>query len=324
MVNGVISVILPCHNVAPYLKRCIDSILDNTYRNLQVICINDGSTDNTLEILESYSDERMTVISQKNKGLSLTRNIGIEKAQGEFICFIDSDDWVHKEYFEKLMETQKKTQADIVACKYLKTYEYCNDLEMSAYDIKTGIFFDTYDGSMLYDAVWGKLYRAEILGDTRFVDVFSEDKLFNSTLLISNKYALYATVDVELYYYFQRPGSLMNTFHEDRMLALAKEFLNISKKTDDPELSNSFVKRSFKLALSTRYMSMFRKNLESYRKSCDVFLKYVMTQMEDLPFSTRCLYSLFVKFPSLYRRYRKIMDSTMIEWEKKEIALHNV
>lgn len=321
MRKDVISVVIPCYNVAPFLRRCIDSVLNNTYRNLEVICINDGSTDETLEILNSYTDERMVVISQENKGLSPSRNVGIEKAQGEFVCFIDSDDWVHKRFFEHLIDVQRKTQADIVVCKYLSTYEFCEDKEISEVNYTTGSFFKSYDGSMVYDAAWNKLYKKEIVEDARFVSVFAEDQLFNSSLFIKHKNALCATVDAVMYYYFQRPGSLMHVFHEDRMLALAKGYLEASDKAvDDAEVYNYLVTRGFKLGLSTRYKTMFRDNLKEYRKSCNVFLKEAMNKMTGLPLSTKILYSLFVKFPFLYRRYRIMMDPTMKDWEKSEIA----
>ena len=321
MKPGLITVVIPCYNVAPYLRRCLDSVINNTYRDLQIICVNDGSTDETPEILASYSDERITVISQQNQGLSPSRNVGIENAQGEFICFIDSDDWIHKEYFERLMEVQKKSQADIVVCPFMEISEFCDDAVVSEVKYTTNTFFDSFDGSMLYDAAWNKLYKADAIGDTRFVKVFAEDQLFNSTLLITQKKAVCATIDTPMYYYFQRPGSLMHVFHEDRMLALAQGYLKASEKAEDPEVFNYIINRGFKLGLSTRYKSMFRENLKSYRESCNVFLKETLKKMTNLSFTAKCLYSLFVSFPSLYRIYRKLLDPTMADWEKKEIEL---
>lgn len=319
MKEGLISVVIPCYNVAPYLRRCIDSILNNTYRNLQVICINDGSTDDTLEILRSYNDERMVVVDQKNKGLSLSRNVGIEKAEGEFISFIDSDDWVHKEYYERMLDVQRKTQADIVITKIYTTNEFCDDFVISDIKFTTSNFFESNDGSMVFDAAWNKLYRTEVIGNTRFVSVFAEDQLFNSSLLITQKNAVCAVTDVAMYYYYNRPGSLMNSFHEDRMLALAKEYIKVSENVENPEVFNYIFSRGFKLGLSTRYKSMFRENLASYRKSCNEFLNETLGKMSRFPFHTRLLYSIFVKFPFLYRQYRIKMDPTMLDWERSEI-----
>ena len=92
--SSKISVIIPVYNTERYLPRCLDSVLSNTYDNLEVICINDGSTDNSINILDNYkvSDERVVVINQKNSGVSAARNAGINVATGEYIAFIDSDD----------------------------------------------------------------------------------------------------------------------------------------------------------------------------------------------------------------------------------------
>ena len=99
-----ISVIIPVYNTAPYLKRCLDSVLGSTYRNLEVICVNDGSTDESLSILEHYQelDDRIVVITQNNRGLSAARNTGMAQATGAFLSFVDSDDWVHPQMFELL------------------------------------------------------------------------------------------------------------------------------------------------------------------------------------------------------------------------------
>lgn len=315
----MISVIIPCYNVSQYINRCIDSVLSNTYCDLQVICINDGSTDNTLDILQSYTDERITVISHENKGLSASRNIGMEKAKGEFICFIDSDDWIHKSYFETLIQIQKKTQADIVYCKYRITSEDCKDKEISDFNITQKKFYEAYDNSVLGDVVWSKLYKADIIGDTRFVDVFSEDKLFNAELLMSHKNAVCAVADVELYYYYMRPESIIHVYHEDRLLTVAKYFLKMSNETSDSEIYNLFLERSIKIGLSTRYMTMFRKELNAYNKSCDEFLKSLLGKISVFPFSRRMMYSLFIRFSSLYRYIRKKKDPSMADWEKNEI-----
>lgn len=97
-----ITVIIPVYNVENYLERCLKSILYNTYTNLEIICVNDGSTDNSKKILESYSkrDKRVVVINKKNAGVSSARNAGIKIATGEYIAFVDSDDWIHEKYFE--------------------------------------------------------------------------------------------------------------------------------------------------------------------------------------------------------------------------------
>ena len=115
-----ISVILPVYNVEKYLRECLDSIINQTLADLEIICINDGSTDSSLDILREYEarDKRITVIDKKNEGLSATRNLGINLAKGEYISFIDSDDYIDLNFYEKLYSAAKKYGADI-ACTNL-------------------------------------------------------------------------------------------------------------------------------------------------------------------------------------------------------------
>ncbi len=114
----IISVIIPVYNTEEYLPRCLDSILNNTYKNLQVICVNDGSVDNSLRILNEYAskDSRVLVIDKENEGVSVARNVGLEYAQGEYISFIDSDDWIHNNYFELLYKESIKNSVDVICC----------------------------------------------------------------------------------------------------------------------------------------------------------------------------------------------------------------
>ena len=124
-----ISVIIPVYNTESYLSRCLDSVLSNTYENLEVICVNDGSTDNSINILDNYkfSDERVIVINQKNSGVSAARNAGLNVATGEYIAFIDSDDWVHTQYFEILLFAMSCNDSDVAACQYSQVSEESGD-----------------------------------------------------------------------------------------------------------------------------------------------------------------------------------------------------
>ena len=103
MLNKKISIIIPVYNAEKYLKCCLDSILNQSYKNLEIIIINDGSTDNSLKVIEEYkkNDNRIILISQKNQGVSKSRNNGLELATGDYIMFIDPDDWIHVSSFLK-------------------------------------------------------------------------------------------------------------------------------------------------------------------------------------------------------------------------------
>ena len=119
MNQKLISIVVPVYNVEEYLSRCLDSIINQTYKNIEIICVNDGSTDNSLKILTTYSelDYRIKIISQENQGLSEARNIGIKNSSGEYIGFIDSDDSIDEKYFEVLYNNLIIHDADISCAK---------------------------------------------------------------------------------------------------------------------------------------------------------------------------------------------------------------
>ncbi len=127
-----VSIVVPVYNVEKYLKDCLDSLINQTLKEIEIICINDGSKDNSLLILEDYAlrDSRIKVINKENEGQSIARNIGIEIATGEYLGFVDSDDWVDLEYFEKLYNSAKKHDCDI-ACAGFKRYKKTKKLRIS-------------------------------------------------------------------------------------------------------------------------------------------------------------------------------------------------
>ena len=116
--NPKISIIVPIYNVEKYLPKCIDSIINQTLENIEIILVNDGSTDSCAEIIESYAnkDNRIKVIHKKNGGQSSARNMGLDIAKGEYIGFVDSDDWLHYDMYENMYKSIKKVNSDLCVC----------------------------------------------------------------------------------------------------------------------------------------------------------------------------------------------------------------
>ena len=137
-----VSVIVPVYNVEIYLADCLDSVLQQTLKDIEIICINDGSTDKSPEILAEYAkkDPRITIISQENKGLSSARNRGLEVATGEYVAFLDSDDWVDPDYYEKLYNTAVKYDAQIACSGYKRCSENEEKIWLKFKDVKN-LFF---------------------------------------------------------------------------------------------------------------------------------------------------------------------------------------
>ncbi len=120
-----ISIIVPVYNVENYLKKCLDSIVNQTFKDIEIILINDGSTDNSLNICKEYAkkDHRIRLINKPNGGLSSARNVGIDLSTGEYLGFVDSDDWIALNMYEKLYNLCKIFNADISQCKYIRNNE---------------------------------------------------------------------------------------------------------------------------------------------------------------------------------------------------------
>ncbi len=190
MKKPLISVIVPVYNVQDYIKQCLDSILSQTFPYFEVICVNDGSTDNSRKILEEYQkrDCRIKIVDKENGGLSSARNAGMKAAQGEFFSFIDSDDWVDKTFLEKLYKSIQDTNSDISICAVHQFDEIkqTNDDSNPYYTLE---FFDkTFDGvSFSYKETkpfimdvcvmaWNKLYRRSLI--EKYNAVFPDGLIF--------------------------------------------------------------------------------------------------------------------------------------------------
>lgn len=203
--KDLISVIVPVYNGAEYIKRCIDSITNQTYRNLEIIIVNDGSTDNTLDICRNlqYDDYRIKIINQENKGVSNARNTGINNSSGKYITFVDSDDYIDPMMYEIMQRDLYENNAEI--CR-VRAYIYDRDGEIRhIYDDNTKLIFDNMSDIIhnfatgeLSIAVWDKLFTKEVIGDVRFREnVFHEDTMFvwdvlkNARKVVYNKTQLY-------------------------------------------------------------------------------------------------------------------------------------
>lgn len=225
--NILVSIIVPVYNVKKYLSSCIDSILRQTYKNLQIILIDDGSTDESGVICDEYAkrDSRITVIHKINGGLSDARNVGIDNANGEYICFIDSDDFVRQTYIEDLLTAVLKHDADISVClfekgindNFKKIYNQiqAEEIVLNSMDALKRLYNDELSVEMI--VAWNKLYSKKLFEMVRFpIGKINEDEftipqlLYNANrVVIINKYD---------YYYFQSPNSIMrSTFKLNRL-----------------------------------------------------------------------------------------------------------
>lgn len=177
-----ISVIIPVYNVEKYLKRCLDSVVNQTLKELEIICVNDGSTDNSAHILEEYSskDDRVIILSQENLGQGAARNAGIKIARGKYIGFVDSDDWIDLDFFEKLYEAAEKYGADAACAEILRPHK-SGKISVKLHFEKEKIlttFHEKYSENNMprQNYIWNKIYKKSEL--TRQKNFFKEGALF--------------------------------------------------------------------------------------------------------------------------------------------------
>ena len=175
MNEPLISVIIPVYNVEAYLERCLDSVINNTYKNLEIICVNDGSPDNCQSILEKYAlqDSRIKLIIQENRGLSAARNTAIDSTSGDYLYFLDSDDWIHRNTFSMLLQAAEKSGADVIVggFKHVNSFEEFDS--STVYKISSDIEVFSADAAInkpgrIRDSVWGSLYSKDIVEGNRF------------------------------------------------------------------------------------------------------------------------------------------------------------
>lgn len=213
-----ISVIVPVYNVAEYLPACLDSLLGQTYRNLEIVLINDGSTDDSGAICDTYArqDGRIRVYHQENAGLPHTRNRGIELATGALISFIDSDDYVALTLFEHLYREMLAADAPLAICHYLpfqgercaaEADTPCAPAEAEVIDAHAALKRCMGADGITYNLVWNKLYRRDVIADIRYPPGKINEDEFVAYRFMHNAKRIVVLQNV-LYFYRERPGSI--------------------------------------------------------------------------------------------------------------------
>ena len=199
----MISVVIPIYNSQQYLKKCLDSVLNQSYRDLEVLCVDDGSTDYSLKIVEEYAlkDKRVKSFPNSFRGVSAARNFALERCHGDYVLFVDSDDWIDLDICEKALLFAEREKADVVIWSYVREYSdhvkpryilgteqknYENESLRSLYRRLYGLIgaeLSKPENANTLVTVWGKLYRRDKIQDVRFTDLkyigTSEDTLFN-------------------------------------------------------------------------------------------------------------------------------------------------
>jgi len=247
-----VSIIVPVYNVQDYLPRCLDSLVAQTLADVEIIAVDDGSTDRSADVLQRYADadSRIKVIRQANQGQGAARNAGLDAASGRFIGFVDADDWVEPDMFETMYRRAMETDADLCACDYNTVYDHRTIPAALGLTDSTFIIadrgIDRYWLEKKFSVVlWNKIYKKSIL-DAHAVrfdskgEVFSEDVLFNLYYLLHIRTV--TAIPRSFYNYYQRGGSLTHSFRPDYLqkeLALVDKFRAYYDAYEDREKTDN-------------------------------------------------------------------------------------
>ena len=248
-----ISIIIPVYGVEKYISRCLNSVINQTLKDIEIIIVNDGTKDNSVKICEEFmdKDKRISLYNKKNEGLGLTRNYGLLKAKGEYIAFLDSDDYIDDDFYEKLYNSAKKYNADASFTNYkivnrdnkiwidnrsnIPFKEECMDSKWVLFNmLKVPTKFSKK--RFLGMSVWRSIYKKEIIekNNIKFVserEYISEDIFFNMDFLFnSNKISF---IDNTYYYYCENDNSLTRRYTEDKFIKNKKMHNRLIEKTKE-------------------------------------------------------------------------------------------
>lgn len=260
--DSLISIIVPVYNTENYLEKCLYSLVNQTYKNIEIIIIDDGSPDNSMNIIQKFvlADNRVKVISQKNQGLSGARNTGMNNANGDYIMFIDSDDWIETDTCEKAINASEKYNADVVFWPYIKEFSdsqkdnYLFDKTEIIWSEKNinqlsrrmvGLVGDELANPQSIDnlvTAWGKLYKKSVIGDVRFTDtkiIGTEDALFNIEVFLGINSAVYIP-DLLSHYRKDNESSLTHNYKKKLVSRWREMYSRIKFLLDRNDMSREY------------------------------------------------------------------------------------
>lgn len=305
----MISIIIPVYNVEKYIDKCMDSILCQSYQDFEIILVNDGSTDKSPAICDDYEkkDERIKVIHKENTGTSSARNVGLDVSTGKYITFIDSDDWIHKNYLETLLNLISENSADIAICEHIKVTD--ENIKDEITDIADGelltrdesldkIYTEKYDNMIL---ICGKLYKKNLFKELRFPlgKIHENEYTIHKILFQANKIVYSET---KLLYYRDTPNSVLTNNSCEKSLYLIEAIedrLNFCKSNNIdfliPKIEEQYVNE-----LLAHYYTIKKSPMEHKNQICKE-LKMKLYNIDSRKFNNKrkLLLSLFKISPSL-------------------------
>ena len=327
MANPLVSVIIPVYKVERYLRRCLDSVVGQTYDNLEIILVDDGSPDGCPAICDEYAtkDSRIIVVHKGNGGAASARNTGLDRAKGEYIAFVDADDCVADVYIEALWKTLTRHQAEMAVCSYLKT-TLPYSLRISDFSCEECEVMDSRQAiaCLLYPpehvkwvTPWGKLAKASLFDGIRFPEVtaFEDEYTAHKILYRSGKIA---ALDLPLYCYCQRGDSIMGVIkpYAIRDLRARVERYLFFKEHHEGKLAKLCFNGICWQLLLAYARGKAGKTPQGFSDADEIIRLFRICQKDhwtsQAAFSQRLRLRVFAACPALYLPYRRMLDA--IKW----------
>lgn len=312
--NPLISIIVPIYKVEDYLEKCIESILAQSITNFELILIDDGSPDECGKICDSYAskDNRIKVVHKQNEGLSAARNSGLDIAEGDYVGFVDSDDWIHEKMYEILLTLLIDNNADIAQCEFIRTFdeeETTDNSQNNTIETFNNIesLKNIYNKKAISTVVsWNKLYKRELFEYIRFPKgKIHEDEFTTHKLLYKSKKLVYT--NKVLYFYRQTPNSIMNSkFNKKRLdiLDAMQERLEFAELIQNEIFINETLQKYMFRLVSFYYkckkeIPEEKDMIKNIKKRSDLlFFKYYINSKSKI--RSKIKYGIFYLFPNLY------------------------
>lgn len=318
----LISLIIPCYNAESTISKCLESVISQSYKNLEIIIINDGSTDKTSAIVNQFQDKdsRIIIINQENSGVSKARNEGIKTASGKYICFVDSDDWVEKDYCSILHQTLVENNADISIAEAFFEDENGNISKKNLISSQSIATFDKQialklllEDKIIQSHPWAKLYKSELLKSVAFPENLEAFEDYFTMFKVFNKAEKVVKTNQPVYHYIQFENSLSHNLTPKRayhfFLALMEAYTFLKSQNIEVNFEASIIKNILKKSFMVLKRLIRNTNIdemltekEAIREEMKSFLNYSPLQVGlENYFYLR----FFIHYPEKYFRFIK-------------------
>lgn len=319
MINSshpLISIIIPCYNAEQTLRRCLDSVVHQNYGHLEIIVVDDGSEDGTATIYQEFQqkDDRIKVFKQENMGVARARNVGLRAAGGDYICFVDSDDWIEKEYCEELYQLLATENADISIVE--ASYENENGEVVFHKPISHETRYDgqralvlLLEDEEIQSHPWGKLFKSELLKDVCFPENLTCFEDYSTLFKIFDKAVKVVTSNKKLYHYIQRDNSLSHNLSPETsylfFLAIMEVFnfwKNSEKVGNQNKITRNIIRKLLmvlKRILRNTSENEMKAEKEEIRQS---FKPFLQNSVSAIGIEYYFFLRLYYYYPKLYTK----------------------